>query len=483
MDSTAYILITKFQNAGTVNTSDIMLFLVVLPILSMLLKKIPEKLEYIQTLMVRRSRYRYLFIQGSESVKAGMNCFEYPEALIAFTWYIKYIKNLNLDLKAFNKDNNGRQDPYNQRSVSSRTDFIIDRTEDYVKLEDDVDVHLFKTITKGESKYDNTVAYKLSMTLRTTNTDLQKYAEGVLDQYKKFVKSNNSNKLFHFIYQGQDKDGNLMFIKKLLSDLKNNPSYENFDCMFSEHIAPIRRDIDRLHDIGYYKRTGFSRKKGYLFYGEPGCGKTRTVVAMSNYDNRHIMEISLSRVQTNKEMEKILCLDEVCGVSFTPENLIILFEEIDVGMDGLKDRKEVKECDEDKGSKKDEIKDKLLDRFDKHYDTLNLSTILTRLDGVGNYNGVIIVATTNHKERLDPAIYRDQRLTEVKFSFSRKEDIISMIEKYYEVSLTCEQKIYLPDINSKITPAKMRTFLEQCCGYVECLEELKNFTDNCGLKE
>ena len=48
-------------------------------------------------------------------------------------------------------------------------------------------------------------------------------------------------------------------------------------------------DIKRLRDIEYYQKNGIKRKKGYLFYGHPGCGKTLSVIAMALEDNRHIL--------------------------------------------------------------------------------------------------------------------------------------------------------------------------------------------------
>lgn len=95
------------------------------------------------------------------------------------------------------------------------------------------------------------------------------------------------------------------------------------------------------------------------------------------------------------------------------------------------------------------------------YDLLNLGVILARFDDISNQQGKIIVATTNHKDKLDPALCRDQRLTPVYFTFYRKQDMIKSTEKFYEIRLTEKQKIYFPDRESKISPAKFKTWIEQ----------------------
>ena len=84
---------------------------------------------------------------------------------------------------------------------------------------------------------------------------------------------------------------------------------------------------------------------------------------------------------------------------------------------------------------------------------LNIGKILSKFDGICNYDGLIIVATTNYKEKLDPALYRELRLTPIYFTYLRQSDAIEIIEKFYQVKLNQEQIDLIPD--RKITPAKL----------------------------
>jgi hypothetical protein len=86
---------------------------------------------------------------------------------------------------------------------------------------------------------------------------------------------------------------------------------------------------------------------------------------------------------------------------------------------------------------------------------------------------MVIIATTNHKEKLDPALYRDQRLTPINFTYSRKVDMIRMAEKFYEVELSADEKDSFLDRDAKITPARFRTLLEIHENVTDLLLDLK----------
>jgi SpoVK/Ycf46/Vps4 family AAA+-type ATPase len=84
---------------------------------------------------------------------------------------------------------------------------------------------------------------------------------------------------------------------------------------------------------------------------------------------------------------------------------------------------------------------------------LNLGTLLSKLDGIGNYNGLIVVGTTNYIEKLDPALYRELRLTPIKFDKLRKEDCIKIIKSYFNFDY--DEKLNDILVDRKITPTKL----------------------------
>jgi len=113
-------------------------------------------------------------------------------------------------------------------------------------------------------------------------------------------------------------------------------------------------------------------------------------------------------------------------------------------------------------------------------DSLNLGAVLSRIDGIGNYDGLIIIATTNFINKLDSSLFRELRLTPYYFTYSRTIDIINMTEKFFECKLTDEEIKLLPDRIHKITPAKIRSFLEKYetnkCDFLRYLNQEINET-------
>jgi SpoVK/Ycf46/Vps4 family AAA+-type ATPase len=66
---------------------------------------------------------------------------------------------------------------------------------------------------------------------------------------------------------------------------------------------------------------GLRYRQKILLYGPPGCGKTCHVNAIANYDKRHIIEIPMSRIKTNKELENIINLTQINEVTFKKEEV------------------------------------------------------------------------------------------------------------------------------------------------------------------
>jgi SpoVK/Ycf46/Vps4 family AAA+-type ATPase len=165
--------------------------------------------------------------------------------------------------------------------------------------------------------------------------------------------------------------------------------------------------IDDLVAFGegkeYYKRIGKPWKRGYLLYGPPGTGKSTMIAAIANFLEYDVYDLELTAVKNNAELRKIFL--ETTGKS------IIVIEDIDCSLDltgKLKGQKIKKKNHNDK------IKD-LLSPVTEDIDEenkLTLSGILNFVDGLwSGWGGErIIIFTTNHIEKLDPALLRRGRM-------------------------------------------------------------------------
>jgi chaperone BCS1 len=64
-------------------------------------------------------------------------------------------------------------------------------------------------------------------------------------------------------------------------------------------------------------------RRGYLFYGRPGCGKTATVYAIANYLHHHVYFVKSRIADSNPDiLEKAL--------KSIPERSIVFFDDVDV---------------------------------------------------------------------------------------------------------------------------------------------------------
>uniref|UniRef100_A0ACD6A717 Uncharacterized protein n=1 Tax=Avena sativa TaxID=4498 RepID=A0ACD6A717_AVESA len=150
----------------------------------------------------------------------------------------------------------------------------------------------------------------------------------------------------------------------------------------------------------YYARIGKAWKRGYLLYGPPGTGKSAMIAAMANHLDYDVFDIELTSVHSNTDLRKLF-------IETTSKSIIVI-EDIDCSLDltGARTKKKDSEDHDNKATKAD---------GDGKKDTrskVTLSGLLNFIDGLWSACGGerIIVFTTNHLEKLDPALIRRGRM-------------------------------------------------------------------------
>jgi hypothetical protein len=146
-----------------------------------------------------------------------------------------------------------------------------------------------------------------------------------------------------------------------------------------------------------FQKYGFPYRGGLILSGAPGCGKSSTILATATYLQKDIFYLDLGQIKTNNELK--LCVDYIRTNS--QNGGVIIFEDIDCMSGVVHQRKDQVELSTETN----------LTKIAEEGDCpLSLSYLLNVLDGTMAPEDVIFIMTTNHIEKLDPALIRPGRI-------------------------------------------------------------------------
>ncbi|KAL5631287.1 hypothetical protein ACGC1H_006967 [Rhizoctonia solani] len=164
---------------------------------------------------------------------------------------------------------------------------------------------------------------------------------------------------------------------------------------------------DFLKSEKWYADRGIPFRRGYLLHGVPGSGKSSLIHAIAGELALDIYVVSLSSSWINDATLTAL-------MGRVPARCIVLLEDLDAAFTRSTSR-DTQSTGAPTNDKKDENKDNndsnnKDEKKQEDVNTLSLSGLLNALDGVAASEGRILFATTNHLERLDPALSRPGRM-------------------------------------------------------------------------
>jgi chaperone BCS1 len=174
----------------------------------------------------------------------------------------------------------------------------------------------------------------------------------------------------------------------------------------NKHIK-IKKDIDSfLASEKWYRDRGITYKRCYFLYGPPGTGKTSLVLSIARELRRDVYLLDL-QAMTNEEQL-------VSTIAAIGDRSIVVVE------------------DADKTLNKTDLK-------------LSLSSLLNVLDGPFTKKGLLLFMTTNHEDRIDPAILRDGRFdVKEEIGLASNSEIEVYLKLFYGLDSALPLEVQLP---------------------------------------
>ncbi len=192
-----------------------------------------------------------------------------------------------------------------------------------------------------------------------------------------------------------------------------------------------KRLHDDIHEFfsrrEWYARMGVPWRRGYLLYGPPGTGKTSVAYALAGELHLKLCAMSLSNAKLTDQML-------ANQLQNTPPRSLILIEDIDAFFSAR-------------------------DKQDARI-PISFSGLLNALDGVGAQEGRIIVLTTNHRERLDPALIRPGRIdVEIELGHADAQQLQGMLLRFFPQAQAHAARLVAGYRDGALSPAQIQKIL------------------------
>ena len=405
-------------------------------------------------------------------------------------------------------------------TVSQKTPFLLDaEREIYCIVKETNEGKEESSSTKNETRF---IKFSIHIFSYKSNVStIKEYIKIIRSSYSKYLEEKRRGKLFVYtlnnveVHNDDDDD--------TVGGWRETPheTMKSFDNIFFEGKQDIIKKINFFtENKEWYRRNGVPYTLGIALYGAPGTGKTSFIKALATYLHRHIISISLSRIKTKKQLYDFYFETQYNSANDKNtmgfDKKIIVFEDVDCIGDIVLKRRKDDNCemlmndDSDVSDETDDFADSFantttpnkqeelvkteIEKAAKYVikrmngkdgnsimnnpnqDSITLDDILNLWDGIRENTGRIMIITTNHYDKLDPALIRPGRIDmALNLGNASLSTIAEMYLHYYGVPIDPNDLALIPD--KFYSPAEIINFYvsnhENPRGFVERLVSAK----------
>ena len=236
-------------------------------------------------------------------------------------------------------------------------------------------------------------------------------------------------------------------------------STRTFSNLFFDNKSAVIKKIDFFqNNRNWYFEKGIPYSLGIGMHGPPGTGKTSFIKALANYTKRNIVVISLKMLKTKRDLEQIF-FEELYNTNNEKDIIgfdkkIIVFEDIDCVGDIVLSREHQKKPEIQVVDSKDIVAKICEVNVD---DPITLDDILNLWDGIRETPGRIMVISSNHYDKLDPALKRPGRIDiTLELGNASRQSIREIYKHLFEKDIAEEILLKIPE--QVYSPAQIINF-------------------------
>jgi len=299
---------------------------------------------------------------------------------------------------------------------------------------------------------------------------LQKFVESCNQDYERRMQNKLGTHLFFFdqiVQKGKQRGSQNPLPTQFLVYSKHKfTTTRTFDNVYFDQQAKVRKHTEFfLNNRAWYEKKGIPYTLGFLFHGDPGCGKTSETKAIANVARRHIINVQLSEIKTKAQLRHLFFSEDIHV--YNGNNLerfvipiherVYVIEDIDA-MGDMVLRREWKHPVV--VEKKQDDPFAIVDDNEILKEPIDLSFLLNILDGTLESSGRMLVITSNFPERIDRALIRPGRIDMiVNFKRCSTSVLRDMIRGFYDIAIPDHPLWADVGTDSKWTPAEVNQIL------------------------